>query len=80
VGATGGTARSPRPKVTETSDSSIATAALWLPESDETGVPAKAGLGCMRIMKRSACKRDASGFGRFTEVISAERDLQKDSN
>jgi len=34
----------------------------------------------MRIMKRSACKRDASGFGRFTEVISAERDLQKDSN
>ena len=39
VGASAGTARSPRPKVTETSDSSIA---IGPPESGETGLAAKA--------------------------------------
>ena len=42
VVASAGTARSPRPKVTETSDNSIATGAPWLPEPDETGLAAKA--------------------------------------
>jgi hypothetical protein len=55
-----GTARSPRPNVTDTSESSIAISALVLPLLDETGLPENAGFGCMRIMAASACKPDAS--------------------
>jgi len=55
-----GTARSPRPNVTDTSESSIAIGATVLPLSAETGLPENAGFGCMRIMAASACKRDAS--------------------
>jgi hypothetical protein len=60
VFASAGTARSPRPNVTDTSDNSIAAAAPGLPLSEGTGVPENAGFGCMRIMSGSACKRDAS--------------------
>jgi len=55
-----GTARSPRPNVTDTSESSIATAASVLRQWAETGSPENAGFGCMRIMAASACKPDAS--------------------
>jgi hypothetical protein len=65
--ASAGTARSPRPNVTDTSDSSIAIGALWLPPSDETGAPENAGFGCMRIMGASACKRDATKIGLFPQ-------------
>jgi hypothetical protein len=58
--AKAGTARSPRPNVTDTSESSIAIGALVLPLSDVTGLPENAGFGCMRIMAASACKPDAS--------------------
>src|ERR1044072_7732139 len=51
-----GTARCPRPKVTEVSDSSIAIG----PAAAETDAPANSELGCMRIMEPSACKRNAS--------------------
>jgi hypothetical protein len=60
VVAKAGTARSPRPNVTDTSESSIAIAALVLPLWAETGLPENAGFGCMRIMAASACKPDAS--------------------
>jgi len=54
VGA--GTARAPRPNVTDVSDSSIEIGAAPL----GMGIPANSATGCMRIMKQSACKRDAS--------------------
>ena len=49
VVASAGTARSPRPKVTETSDSSIAIAGLP-PVGGGTGLTKSAGTGCMRII------------------------------
>src|SRR3982074_3259018 len=61
-----GTARSPRPNVTETSDSSIATGAPWLPLSDGIGVPENAGFGCMRIMSgkcmQARCQQNPSVY------------------
>ena len=51
-----GTARSPRPKVTDASDSSIAIGAA----AAGTGAPENSESGCMRIMAGSACKPDAS--------------------
>jgi hypothetical protein len=42
--------------VTEASDSSIATGAAL----SGTGIPWNSEIGCMRIMKESACKPDAS--------------------
>jgi hypothetical protein len=53
--------------VTDTSDSSIATGALLPPLSDETGLPSNAGVGCIRIIRASACKLDASKIGLFPQ-------------
>jgi hypothetical protein len=72
VVASAGTARSPRPNVTETSDNSIATGTPGLPAGDGTGLPDNTGVGCMRIIRRSACKRDASEIGLFRQENPAE--------
>src|SRR6185312_7537239 len=51
-----GTARAPRPKVTEASESSMAIGAA----EAGTGEPENSERGCMRIMAGSACKPNAS--------------------
>src|SRR6185312_15683557 len=51
-----GTARAPRPKVTEASESSMAMGAA----EAGTGEPENSECGCMRIMAGSACKPNAS--------------------
>jgi hypothetical protein len=56
VFASAGTALAPRPNVTDVFDNSIA---IGTPPS-ESGCPANSEAGCMRIIKQSACKRDAS--------------------
>ena len=56
VVARAGTARAPRPKVTEASDSSMAMGAA----EAGTGKPENSECGCMRIMAGSACKPNAS--------------------
>ena len=78
VVASAGTARSPRPKVTETSDSSIATPACRR-SAAERGSAKSAGTGCMRIMQRSACKRDASEKARFAGRYRRMRSAKADS-
>jgi hypothetical protein len=74
-----GTARSPRPNVTDTSESSIATGALSPPLSDGTGLPENAGIGCIRIMATSACKRDASKIRLFGQENPRKAGESRDS-
>jgi hypothetical protein len=52
VVAKAGTARAPRPKVTEASDNSIATGAA----PAGMGSPSNSEFACMRITEESACK------------------------